>query len=146
MAVIYDKIGYGVIEKGLKQHIDDEFMNVYISPKIKMMGTEFIRINLDSSSDIVSHHNFETRLYSVMVRYYLIGNTNDVRVNEAIKGKADRLRKHLSDKRTNGSDWADLTISAINYNVSDDENADNENLNIIEYIVEIINNNGFQTS
>ena len=46
MAVTYDKIAYNEIELGLRKVINDEFKNVYIADKFKMLGTECIRINL----------------------------------------------------------------------------------------------------
>ena len=44
MAVTYDEISNKYIEKGLKNIINDEFKNVYVSPIFSMRGTECIRI------------------------------------------------------------------------------------------------------
>ena len=49
MAVTYDKIAYDEIELALRKIINNEFKNVYIGNKFKMLGTECIRINLESS-------------------------------------------------------------------------------------------------
>ena len=45
MAVNYDKIGFTLIEKGLRDHINNDFNNVYISHHFKIKGNEFIRIH-----------------------------------------------------------------------------------------------------
>ena len=38
MAVTYDKIGYSLIEKGLRDWINNDFNNVFISKDYKMKG------------------------------------------------------------------------------------------------------------
>tara|TARA_R110002012_G_scaffold240572_1_gene414757 strand:- start:517 stop:951 length:435 start_codon:yes stop_codon:yes gene_type:complete len=143
MAVTYDNIAFGRIEEVLKQYIDDEFHNVYISPKFVDRGNEFIRINLVSSTNVESHNSYEMRAYEVEVRYYHKGDVSQIRVNEAIKKKADRLKKHLLDKQTNSDNWAELSVDSITYDVQDDENEDKDNLFIIEYGLSLVNYNHF---
>ena len=61
MAVTYDKIAYDEIELGLRKVINDEFKNVYIANEFIMLGTECIKINLESSTTIQQATNFEKR-------------------------------------------------------------------------------------
>ena len=95
MAVTYDKIGYSLIEKGLRDWINNDFNNVFISKDYKMKGNEFIRINLESSTNLMTTNAFEQREYNVMIRYYFNRKIMGDGINENIKGKVDRLRKKL---------------------------------------------------
>ncbi len=138
MAVTYDKISYGEIEQGLKKIVNNEFRNVYISDKFKMLGTECIRINLDSSTLVDMTNSFEEREYNVNLRYYHQADTSLERVNESVKANIDRLRKHLLDNKTSSTNkWTELKVDAIEYNLQDDENLDNENLHITEFNITI---------
>ena len=144
MAVTFDKIAYPEIEEGLMKIIDNEFKNVYISHTFKMIGNECIRIHLESSSSQSLATNFEIRNYSVIIRYYLMGSIEDQRTNKAIKRNVDRLRKHLIDNQVSSTyNWAKLEIETIDYNVEDDENEDVDNLNIVEFSVDIQHYNQF---
>jgi len=143
MAITYDNVAFGRIEEALKQHIDDEFQNVYISPKFVDRGSEFIRINLLASDNVESSNAYEIRAYSVVLRYYHKCDMSQVRINEAVKKKSDRLKKHLQDKQTYSDNWAELSVDSITYDVQDDENTDKENLYIIEYTLTITNYNHF---
>lgn len=138
MAVTYDKISYGEIEQGLKKIVNNEFRNVYISDKFKMLGTECIRINLDSSTLVDMTNSFEEREYNVNLRYYHQADTSLERINESVKANIDRLRKHLLDNKTSSTNkWTELKVDAIEYNLQDDENLDNENLHITEFNITI---------
>lgn len=138
MAVNYDKISYGEIEQGLKKIVNNEFRNVYISDKFKMLGTECIRINLDSSTLVDMTNSFEEREYNVNLRYYHQADTSLERINESVKANIDRLRKHLLDNKTSSTNkWTELKVDAIEYNLQDDENLDNENLHITEFNITI---------
>ena len=143
MAIIYDNIAFGRIEEALQQYVDNEFNNVYISPKFVDRGSEFIRINLLASDNVESTNAYEIRAYSVVLRYYHKCDMSQIRINEAVKKKSDRLKKHLQDKQTNSDNWAELSIGDITDNVQDDENTDKENLYIIEYTLTITNYNHF---
>ena len=144
MAVTFDKIAYPEIEQGLLKIIDNEFRNVYISPTFKMMGNECIRIHLATSTSETLATNFEIRSYDVIVRYYLMGSIEDERTNEAIKRNVDRLRKHLIDNQVSTTyNWAKLEIESIDYNVEDEENEETDNLNIVEFSVDIQHYNQF---
>ena len=70
MAITYDNVAFGRIEEALQQYVDNEFNNVYISPKFVDRGSEFIRINLLSSDNVESTNAYEIRAYSVVLRYY----------------------------------------------------------------------------
>ena len=120
MAVTYDNIAFGRIEEALKQYIDNEFQNVYISPKFVDRGNEFIRINLVSSDNVESTNTYELREYDVELRYYHKCDMSQIRVNEAVKKKSDRLKKHLLDKQTFSNNWAELSVGNITYDVQDD--------------------------
>ena len=144
MAVTYDEISYKYIEKGLKDILNNEFRNVYVSPLFKMRGTECVRIAIDSSTNDETTNAYERRNFSVIVRYYHKGDLRSERVYEGIRRKADRLRKHLIDnqtKNTSTAKWAFLDIDTINYNIQDDENEGIDDLNITEYELSMVHHN-----
>ena len=143
MAITYDKIAFNEIEYGLQQVINDEFRNVYIGDKFKMLGSECIKINLESSALVLQMGSLEEREYSVNVRYYHMADTKNEMINKGVKAKVDRLRKHLLDNQTRSTyKWAELQVETINYNIQDDENADNDMLHITEFDISIIHHNG----
>ena len=144
MAVTYDEISYKYIEKGLKNIINDEFKNVYVSPIFSMRGTECIRIMVESSDNEETTNSYEQRVFNLVVRYYQKGDTRSEKVYESIRRKADRLRKHLIDnqvKNTTDAKWTSLIIDTINFNVEDEENEDIDNLNITEYLISVTHHN-----
>ena len=144
MAVTYDKIAYDQVELGLRSVLSTEFSNVYIGNTFKMKGTECIKIDLESSSSIEQATNYEQRSYSLNLRYYLKSDTSQERINKAVKGKIDRLRKHLLDNQVDTSKgWAALIIDEINYNVRDEENDEDNGLHISEFLVTIQHHNSF---
>ena len=143
MAVTYDKIAYDEIELGLRKIINDEFKNVYIGNEFKMLGTECIKINLESSTLVLQTAALEEREYSVNIRYYHMADTNNEMVNKSVKANVDRLRKHLLDNQTSSTyKWAELQVEDISYNVQDAENEENDRLHITEFGVSIIHHNG----
>jgi hypothetical protein len=144
MSVTYDNVAFGRIEETLKQYIDNEFQNVYISPVFVDRGSEFIKINLESSNNVDTNNGYEVREYEVNLRYYHKCDMTQIRNNEAVKKKSDRLKKHLLDKQTNSDNWTELSVNQITYNVQDDENEDKDNLYIIEYTLTLTNYNPFQ--
>ena len=78
------------------------------------------------------------------MRYYLKSDTSQERINKAVKGKIDRLRKHLLDNQVDTSmGWAALIIDEINYNVRDEENDEDNGLHIAEFLVTIQHHNSF---
>ena len=143
MAVTYDNVAFGRIEEALKQYIDDEFKNVYISPKFIDLGSEFIRINLLESSNQETSNAYEIREYSVLLRYYHKCDISNIKINEAVKKKSDRLKKHLLDKQTYSDNWAELSVDEMTYDVQDAENDGIDNLYIIEYTLTMTNYNHF---
>jgi len=144
MAVTYDKIAYDEIELGLRKIINDEFKNVYIGNEFKMIGSECIKINLESSATIQQATNFEQRDYNVNLRYYHMADTNNEMVNKSVKANVDRLRKHLLDNQVSSTyKWAALIVDEINYNVQDDENEENAQLHISELSISIQHHNVF---
>ena len=143
MAVTYDKIAYEEIELGLRKIINDEFKNVYIGNQFKMMGTECIKINLESSALVLQTGALEEREYLVNIRYYHMADTNNEMINKSVKANVDRLRKHLLDNQTSSTyKWAELQVQDIEYNVQDTENEENDRLHITEFGVSIIHHNG----
>ena len=143
MAVTYDKVAYDEIELGLRKIINDEFKNVYIGNTFKMLGSECIKINLESSTLVLQTGALEEREYSVNIRYYHMADTNNEMVNKSVKGNVDRLRKHLLDNQTSSTyNWAELQVEEISYNVQDGENEENDRLHITEFGVSIIHHNG----
>ena len=144
MAVTYDKIAYDEIELGLRSVISKEFQNVYIGSEFKMLGSECIKIDLLSSTSIEQATNFETREYALNMRYYFKADTSQELINKAVKGKIDRLRKHLLDNQVDAdNNWAALIVNTINYNVQDEENEEETNLHIAEYEITIQHFNHF---
>ena len=144
MAITYDKIAYDQVELELKSVLATEFPNVYIGNTFSMKGSECIRIDLVSSTSIEQSTNYEQRLYALNLRYYFKSDTSQERINKAVKGKIDRLRKHLLDNQVNTSKgWAALIIDDINYNVRDEENEEDDGLHIAEFLVTIQPHNSF---
>ena len=144
MAVTYDKIAYDEIELGLRKVISDEFINVYIGNEFKMLGTECIKINLINSTSIQQATNYEQRDYNINIRYYHIADTNNEIINKSVKGKIDKLRKHLLDNQVNTTyNWSAMIVDEINYNVQDIENEENDKIHISEFNISIQHHNTF---
>ena len=144
MAVTYDKIAYDEVELGLKSILSEEFTNVYIGNEFKMLGTECIRIDLLSSTSIEQATNYEQREYALNLRYYHKVDTSQELKNKAVKGKIDRLKKHLLDNQVDtDNNWAALIIDEINYDVRDEENEEDLGLHIAEYNLTIQHHNAF---
>lgn len=144
MAITYDKIAYEEVELGLRSIISKEFSNVYIGNTFKMKGTECIKIDLISSTSIEQAPNYEQREYDLNIRYYFKADTSQELINKAVKGKIDRLRKHLLDNQVNNSKkWVALIVNEITYNVQDEENENEKNLHIAEYEITIQHHNVF---
>ena len=142
MAVTYDKIAYDEIELGLRSIISKEFTNVYIGNEFKMLGSECIRIELLNSTLLLHTGALEQREYALNVRYYHKADVSQELINKSVKGKIDRLRKHLLDNQVDTTkNWAELRIENIIYNIQDDENEDEKNLHIAEYELTITHNN-----
>ena len=142
MAITYDKIAYDEVELGLRSILSKEFQNVYIGNEFKMLGTECIRIELLNSTLLLHTGSLEQREYALIVRYYHKADTSQELINKAVKGKIDRLRKHLLDNQVDTiKNWAELRIENIIYNIQDEENDDEKNLHIAEYELTITHNN-----
>tara|TARA_R100000152_G_C6778485_1_gene209217 strand:- start:383 stop:814 length:432 start_codon:yes stop_codon:yes gene_type:complete len=140
MAVTYDKIAFTKIEKELRDSINNDFNNVYISHDFKMVGTECIRINLINSTNLETTNAYEQREYNVEIRYYFNTKILGDSVNDAIKAKSDRLRKKLIDIQVNTPNWAYMDIEEIDYGVEDEENEENS-VYIVQYTLSLINHN-----
>ena len=109
-----------------------------------MLGSECIRIDLISSSTIEQATNYEQREYALNLRYYHKADTSQELINKSVKGKIDRLRKHLLDNQVDtDNNWAALIVDNITYNVQDEENEDETNLHIAEYGITIQHHNAF---
>ena len=144
MAITYDKIAYDEVELGLRSILSKEFSNVYIGNTFKMVGTECIRIELINSTLLLQTGALEQREYALSVRYYHKADISQELINKALKGKIDRLRKHLLDNQVDtDNNWAALIIDTINYNVQDEENEEETNLHIAEYEITIQHFNHF---
>ena len=90
--------------------------------------------------------SFEEREYQVMIRYYFQSDLTNELVNESIKAKIDRLKRHLIDnhvKDTATAKWVGLLINNIEYDIQDEENEENDNLYIAEFELTLINHNPF---
>ena len=145
MAVTYTDTAWALIEQPLTNLLNDDFNEVYASPRFKKLGNEFIRVNIESSTEIMTTGNFEQREYIVMIRYYL--DDSDIehsQTNGAIKRKIDRLKKKLLDSisvasgaTTHSGKWDSLIIDTVEYDVQDEENEDDENLYIAQLMCSI---------
>ena len=116
---------------------------MYVSPIFRMMGNECIKINLESSDNIETSNAYEQSNYNVQIRYYFIGDLSVPYINESIKGKVDKLRKHLIDNQvveTSSAKWTELEVDNIEYGIEDDENEDNS-IDIVEININLINHN-----
>ena len=114
MSIAYDKISYDEIELALRVTLSTEFSNVYIGTTFKMLGTECIKINLESSTSSEQATNYQQREYAVNIRYYFKADTSQELINKAVKGKIDRLRKHLLDNQVDTDNkWAALIVNEI---------------------------------
>ena len=145
MAVTYDKISFTKVEEAIKFILDDNFPNVYVSPKFHMQGNECIRINLLSSESEELATNFEVRNYNVSVRYYTKADMDKEQNNEFVKNRIDKLKKALIDNQVNTTNdkWAKLEVESIEYNVEDDDNEDKDDVFIAELSVLVTNYNQF---
>ena len=145
MAVTYDKIAFTKIEQAIKFILDDDFPNVYISPKFHMQGNECIRINLLSSTSESLATNFEVRNYNVSIRYYTKIDVTKEQDNEFVKNRIDKLKKALIDNQVNTTNdkWAKLEVESIEYNIEDDDNDDKDDVFISELSVLATNYNQF---
>ena len=145
MAVTYDKISFAKIEQAIKFILDDNFPNVYISPKFHMQGNECIRIDLINSESESLATNFEVRNYNVQVRYYTKADMTKEAENEFIKNRIDKLKKNLIDNqvKNTSSNWSKLEVATIDYNVQDEENEDKDDIYIAELTVLATNYNQF---
>ena len=144
MAITYDKISYDEVELGLRSIISKEFQNVYIGNEFKMLGTECIKIELLTSTLLMQTGALEQREYALIVRYYFKADTSQELINKSVKGKIDRLRKHLLDNQVDTTkNWAALIVDSITYNVQDEENEEETNLHIAEYEITIQHFNHF---
>lgn len=145
MPITYTKTAWLKIEQLLKNTINNEFPHVYISPIYKKIRNEGVRINLLSSTNILTTQAFEQREYNLIIRYYLDNiDMSNMNSNEAVKNKVDRLKTLLlnnivSTNAPKQNNWDSLEIDSVEYNVNDDENEDNENLNITELVLTIQN-------
>jgi len=145
MPITYDKISFPKIEQNIKKILDNDFPNVYVGSKLTMLGNETIRINLLSSSSEDLATNFEVRTYNVLLRYYTTANMDSQSENEAVKNRIDRIKKALIDNqvRTTDNAWAKLEVMSITYDISDEENEDEDNIYIAEFDLEVTNYNQF---
>ena len=142
MAITYDKIAYDEVELGLRSVISKEFQNVYIGSEFKMLGSECIRIELINSTLLLQTGSLEQREYALIVRYYHKADVSQELINKSVKGKIDRLRKHLLDNQVDThKNWSELRVENIQYNIQDEENEDETNLHIAEYELTITHNN-----
>tara|TARA_R100000329_G_C7618701_1_gene219899 strand:+ start:7525 stop:7956 length:432 start_codon:yes stop_codon:yes gene_type:complete len=132
MSLTYSKITYNKIEDRLRDFINDYFKNVYISSKYKKQsGNESIRITVTSVDTLNFSQQSEELEYSILVRYYLQERHTE-KGEQYAKARTDRLKKLISDNIKSFGNMYGLYVDSIEYFVSDDENEDNEELQIID--------------
>jgi len=132
VAVTYTKVAFPKIEERLRNIINEEFKNVYISSRFENMGSdESIRI-FTSSSNLLEHTQYsEVREYTVSVRHYY-NEPDSIRREEYVKNRIDRLKKLIMGNISSAGNYYDLHIDGIQYDVQDVENENNPDMHITE--------------
>ena len=132
MTLEFEKITYDKVEKAIRNLLDDEFRNVYIASQyMKQGGNESIRISTQSTNILQYTNKSEMLEYEVLIRYYLQEKyTKDGEIYA--KGRADRVKKLLFDNIQSSGNYHNLSVDSIDYFISDTENEDNEELQIID--------------
>ena len=132
MTLEFEKITYDKVEKAIRNLLDDEFRNVYIASQyMKQGGNESIRISTQSTNILQYTNKSEMLEYEVLIRYYLQEKyTKDGEIYA--KGRADRGKKLLFDNIQSSGNYHNLSVDSIDYFISDTENEDNEELQIID--------------
>ena len=132
MTLTYEKITHDKIEKAISSVLDDEFRNIYIASQyMKQGGNESIRISTQSVNVLQYTNKSEMLEYEVLVRYYLQERyTMDGEIYA--KGRTDRIKKLLFDNIQSANNYHNLSVDSIDYFISDSENEDNEELQIID--------------
>tara|TARA_Y100001973_G_C5193326_1_gene332441 strand:+ start:1964 stop:2395 length:432 start_codon:yes stop_codon:yes gene_type:complete len=132
MTLEFEKITYDKVEKAIRNLLDDEFRNVYIASQyMKQGGNESIRISTQSTNILQYTNKSEMLEYEVLIRYYLQEKyTKDGEIYA--KGRTDRVKKLLFDNIQSSGNYHNLSVDSIDYFISDTENEDNEELQIID--------------
>lgn len=132
MAVTYTKVAFPKIEERLRNIINEEFKNVYISSRFENMGSdESIRI-FTSSSNLLEHTQYsEVREYTVSVRHYY-NEPDSIRREEYVKNRIDRLKKLLLANPSSSGNYYDLLVPSVAYDLQDAENEDSPDMHITE--------------
>ncbi len=132
MTLNYTKITYNKIEKGIRNVINNEFRNTYISSKFKKQsGNESIRVCVKTKNVLEFTNMSETLEYEVLVRYYLHEKLTESSEKYA-KTRTDRLQKLLFDNIQSDGNYYNLSVNNVEYFIEDDENAENNELQIID--------------
>lgn len=137
MAVTYTKTGFVKVLDALRDLINNEFRNVYISDTyMDKTGGEAWRLNLLRSTEVLTHRNFEVREYDINLRYYM-ENLNSEKRTTHVMNNVDRMKKHLIDNIAYSTNWAELLVEDIEYNIQDDENEEKPGLSITDLSLKI---------
>lgn len=144
MAVLYESVSWAKIEQPLMDILANDFPYVYCSPRYQESGSESVRINLVSSTNLNTTNAFEQREYNLIIRYYMSDcDITNMQQNEATKNKIDRLKKKLLDiivtqaTSKHNASWDELLVNSIEYDIQDEENEDKPDLYIAELDITI---------
>jgi len=135
MAITYKKFTHPKIIQALYELLNPEFKGVYISSKFEEQGIdESIRLKLESV-EVLEYTKYHQILeYNTLIRHYY-NAPHSRKKEEYLNARMDRLQTHLGRSVADTTNYYDMHISSINYDVQDSENEDNENLHITEIML-----------
>lgn len=125
------------IELSLSKLLQPSFNNVYCSPKYKNLGNESVRIQLLNSTLVENNVNFEIRDYEVEIRLYQNTLNEQNYIKKNIRNKHQALYNILAKADTYNEDWLLVNINNVEFDIEDAENLDNDNLNIVKYVINL---------
>jgi len=121
MSVTYTKTAWPLIEKAIRDFLNDEFDQVYTGKeKPVSRHDESIRIYLDNSEPLQTNVKFEIRQYNIIIEHYF-KKKKSLRNREWELDRVDRLKKLLLDNQCIGTSYFNLIIENIQYEQDDEE-------------------------
>lgn len=133
MAVTYTQVAFYKIEEKLKNILNGEFHNVYISDKYRPAPNEAIRIDLERSDQIFLSTGYEVREYEVHIWHYFENQVRE-KHTEQRRNRVDRLKELLYDNKSVSGYWHEMSID-IDYRADDETIEDNTDISVSELTV-----------
>ena len=121
MSVTYTKTAWPLIEKSIRDILNDEFKQVYTG-ELKPISRydESVRIYLENSESLQVEALFEIRQYNLIIEHYFM-KKKALRNREWELDRVDRLKKLLLDNQCIGTSYFNLIIENIQYEQDDEE-------------------------